>query len=101
MTVPLAEPYVLERGGTRRECDACRSRRRQWTARRIAQHLRIRVEAGESGPVLHMHTDIDEAFFVSRGSLEAQLGEDRVAIGEGVISVGSSGHCTYLRQCRS
>ena len=30
-----------------------------------------------------MHTDIDEAFFVSRGSLEAQLGEDRVAIGEG------------------
>ena len=83
MTAPLAEPYVLERGATRRERAMLPFKT---TAKDTGGSLSIcEFELGgwESGPVLHLHTDIDEAFFVSRGYLEAQLGEDRVAIGEG------------------
>jgi mannose-6-phosphate isomerase-like protein (cupin superfamily) len=32
----------------------------------------------DSGPVLHMHTSVDEAFYVVTGDLELQLGEERV-----------------------
>ena len=32
----------------------------------------------ESGPVLHAHGAVDEAFFVVNGLLEAQLGDERV-----------------------
>lgn len=32
----------------------------------------------ESGPVLHKHDDVDEGFYVVAGTLEAQLGDQRV-----------------------
>ena len=37
----------------------------------------------ESGPVLHMHDAVDEAFYVVRGKLEAQLGDERVQVEAG------------------
>ncbi len=41
------------------------------------------LQAWESGPVLHSHVEVDEAFFVVRGLLEAQLGDGRVQAEEG------------------
>jgi mannose-6-phosphate isomerase-like protein (cupin superfamily) len=41
------------------------------------------LNAWESGPVLHSHVEVDEAFFVVRGLLEAQLGDSRVQAEEG------------------
>lgn len=37
----------------------------------------------ESGPVLHKHDETDEGFFVIAGTLEAQLGDQRVQAGAG------------------
>lgn len=37
----------------------------------------------ESGPVLHLHTGVDEAFYVVRGRLEVQLGDERRLAQEG------------------
>ena len=31
-----------------------------------------------SGPALHLHEEVDEALYVVRGKLEAQLGDQRV-----------------------
>ena len=37
----------------------------------------------ESGPVLHMHDAVDEAFYVVGGKLEAQVGDERVQVEAG------------------
>jgi mannose-6-phosphate isomerase-like protein (cupin superfamily) len=43
------------------------------------------LDGWESGPVLHMHAGVDEAFFVVSGRLEAQLGEGRVQVDAGAF----------------
>ncbi len=37
----------------------------------------------ESGPVLHLHTSVDEAFYVAAGHLELQLDDQRVEAAAG------------------
>ncbi len=43
----------------------------------------FRLGAWESGPVLHSHDAIDEGFYVVGGTLEAQVGADRVQASAG------------------
>lgn len=83
MSIPLADPYALEPGATRRDKAILPFKA---TAEDTGGSLSVcEFELGgwESGPVLHMHADVDEAFFVVRGLLEAQLGDVRLTLERG------------------
>lgn len=72
-----ADPYVLPAGGSRLT-DAMIDFKA--TARDSGGSMSVsefELSPWQSGPVLHLHTSVDEALYVLSGTLDVQLGEQR------------------------
>ncbi len=75
---PLSEPFLLPPAGTRRDDAILPFKLLAADTDDRLSVCEFTLGAWESGPVLHLHEEVDEAFFVVRGRLEAQLGDRRV-----------------------
>lgn len=73
-----AAPYVLAAGESRRDDAILPFKALASDTGGQFSACEFTLGARESGPVLHMHNAVDEAFYVVRGKLEAQLGDQRV-----------------------
>lgn len=49
----------------------------------LAQCIESTLAAWESGPVLHLHKESDESFYVLSGELELQIGDKRSIVSPG------------------
>ncbi len=77
------EPFVLGSGESRRDDAMLPFKLLALDSGGALSVCEFTLNAWESGPVLHSHVEVDEAFFVVRGLLEAQLGDSRVKAEEG------------------
>ena len=77
------KPFVLEAGESRRDDAMLPFKLLAQDSGGALSVCEFTLAAWASGPVLHSHVDVDEAFFVVRGLLEAQLGDRRVQLDEG------------------
>ena len=78
-----SEPYLLEPGATRREgallpFKACAS-----DTHGALSVCEFTLGSWSTGPVLHVHHSVDEAFYVTSGLVEFQVGEERLVGREG------------------
>jgi mannose-6-phosphate isomerase-like protein (cupin superfamily) len=78
-----AEPYVLTRGATRREGAllpflACAS-----DTDGALSVCEFTLPGWSAGPVLHVHSAVDEAFYVVSGAVEFQVADGRVSADAG------------------
>jgi mannose-6-phosphate isomerase-like protein (cupin superfamily) len=73
-----AAPYVLAAGETRRDDAILPFKALAGDTGGLLSACEFALGGWESGPVLHSHDAVDEAFYVLRGKLEAQLGDRRV-----------------------
>ncbi len=73
-----AAPYVLAAGETRRDDAILPFKALASDTGGLLSACEFTLGGWESGPVLHSHDAVDEAFHVLRGKLEAQLGDRRV-----------------------
>ena len=76
-------PFVLQPRGSRRHDAMLPFKLLAHDSGGALSVCEFTLGAWESGPVLHSHAEVDEAFFVVRGLLEAQLGDERVQADEG------------------
>jgi quercetin dioxygenase-like cupin family protein len=73
-----AAPYVLAAGESRRDDAILPSKALASDTGGQLSACEFTLGGWESGPVLHRHDAVDEAFYVLRGKLEAQVGDRRV-----------------------
>ncbi|HYY80138.1 MAG TPA: cupin domain-containing protein [Actinomycetes bacterium] len=78
-----AAPYVLAAGESRRQDALLPFKACAADTGGLLSAYELMLDPWESGPVLHLHTATDEALYVLAGSVEAQLGEERVTAGAG------------------
>jgi mannose-6-phosphate isomerase-like protein (cupin superfamily) len=78
-----AAPYVLAAGETRRDDAILPFKALASDTGGLLSVCEFTLGAWKSGPVLRMHTGVDEAFYVVAGKLEAQLDDRRVQAGAG------------------
>ena len=77
-----AAPYALAAGQTRRDAILPFKALATDTGGLLSA-CEFTLGPWESGPVLHRHTEVDEAFYVVAGKLEAQLDDQRVQAAAG------------------
>jgi mannose-6-phosphate isomerase-like protein (cupin superfamily) len=73
----LALPFLLGPGHTRRDDAILPFKLLAEDSGGALSACEFTLAGWEHGPVLHLHTDVDEAFYVVSGKLEAQLGDGR------------------------
>ncbi len=73
-----AAPYVLAAGESRRDDAILPFKALAADTGGRLSACEFTLGGWEPGPVLHKHDQVDEAFYVIRGKLEAQLGDRRV-----------------------
>jgi mannose-6-phosphate isomerase-like protein (cupin superfamily) len=78
-----AAPYVLAAGNSRRDEAILPFKALAGATGGPLSACEFTLGGWESGPVLHMHDAVDEAFYVVGGKLEAQLGDERVQVEAG------------------
>ena len=78
-----AAPYVLGAGQSRRDDAISPFKALASDTGGLLSAFEVTLGPWESGPVLHTHTGVDEAFYVVAGKLEAQLDDRRVQAGAG------------------
>ncbi|AEA28031.1 cupin domain-containing protein [Pseudonocardia benzenivorans] len=71
-------PFILEPDGTRREGAFLPFKVCAPDTGGLLSVCEFTLDAWDSGPVLHRHTDVDEAFYVVSGALEMQLDDERL-----------------------
>jgi mannose-6-phosphate isomerase-like protein (cupin superfamily) len=81
--VNRAAPYVLAPGESRRQDAILPFKALASDTGGLLSVCEFTLGAWESGPVLHRHTLVDEAFYVVAGHLEAQLDDERVQAAAG------------------
>ena len=74
----VAAPFVLDPGATRRDDAILPFKLLAADSGGALSVCEFTLGGWENGPVLHKHTDVDEAFFVVSGHLEAQVGDQRL-----------------------
>ena len=72
-----AAPYVLAAGESRRDDAILPFKALAADTGGRLSACEFTLGGWEPGPVLHKHDQVDEAFYVIRGKLEAQLGDRR------------------------
>ena len=75
-----AAPYVLAAGETRRDDAILPFKALADDTGGLLSVCEFTLGGWESGPVLHRHDAVDEAFYVVAGRLEAQLDDRRVQV---------------------
>jgi mannose-6-phosphate isomerase-like protein (cupin superfamily) len=78
-----AAPYALAAGESRRDDAILPFKALARDTGGLLSACEFTLGPWESGPVLHLHTTVDEAFYVVRGKLEAQLDDRRVQAAAG------------------
>jgi mannose-6-phosphate isomerase-like protein (cupin superfamily) len=78
-----AAPYALAPGESRRHDAILPFKALASDTGGLLSVCEFTLGAWESGPVLHRHTSVDEAFYVVAGHLEAQLDDERVQAAAG------------------
>ena len=78
-----AAPYVLAAGETRRDDAILPFKALADDTGGLLSVCEFTLGGWESGPVLHRHDAVDEAFYVVAGRLEAQLDDRRVQVAAG------------------
>ena len=73
-----AAPHVLATGESRRDDAILPFKALARDTGGLLSACEFTLGGWASGPVLHLHEEVDEAFYVVRGKLEAQLGDQRV-----------------------
>jgi mannose-6-phosphate isomerase-like protein (cupin superfamily) len=73
-----AAPHVLATGESRRDDAILPFKALARGTGGLLSACEFTLGGWASGPVLHLHEEVDEAFYVVRGKLEAQLGDQRV-----------------------
>ena len=74
----LAAPFLMPPGDSRRDDAILPFKLLADDSGGALSACEFTLGAWESGPVLHLHTGVDEAFFVVSGQLEAQIGDHRL-----------------------
>ncbi len=72
-----AAPYVLAAGESRRQDAILPFKALASDTGGLLSVCEFTLGPWESGPVLHLHSSVDEAFYVVAGRLELQLGDRR------------------------
>ncbi|MDN5849773.1 MAG: cupin domain-containing protein [Nitrococcus sp.] len=72
-----AKPFVLEPGASRRDDAFLPFKVCAPDTGGLLSICEFTLAAWDSGPVLHVHSAIDEAFYVVSGTLEMQLDDER------------------------
>jgi mannose-6-phosphate isomerase-like protein (cupin superfamily) len=78
-----AAPYVLDAGETRRDDAILPFKALASDTGGLLSVCEFTLGGWETGPVLHRHDAVDEAFYVVAGRLEAQLDDQRVQVAVG------------------
>ena len=78
-----AAPYVLAAGETRRDDAILPFKALASDTGGLLSVCEFTLGGWETGPVLHRHDTVDEAFYVVAGRLEAQLDDQRVQVAAG------------------
>jgi mannose-6-phosphate isomerase-like protein (cupin superfamily) len=78
-----AAPYVLDAGETRRDDAILPFKALASDTGGLLSVCEFTLGGWETGPVLHRHDAVDEAFYVVAGRLEAQLDDQRVQVAAG------------------
>jgi mannose-6-phosphate isomerase-like protein (cupin superfamily) len=78
-----AAPYVLAAGETRRDDAILPFKALAGDTGGLLSVCEFALGGWETGPVLHRHDAVDEAFYVVAGRLEAQLDDRRVQVAAG------------------
>jgi mannose-6-phosphate isomerase-like protein (cupin superfamily) len=78
-----AAPYVLAAGETRRDDAILPFKALASDTGGLLSVCEFSLGGWETGPVLHRHDAVDEAFYVVAGRLEAQLDDQRVQVAAG------------------
>ena len=78
-----AAPYVLAAGETRRDDAILPFKALASDTGGLLSVCEFTLGGWETGPVLHRHDAVDEAFYVVAGRLEAQLDDQRVQVAAG------------------
>lgn len=80
-----AEPYVIGRGESRTDDAILPFKACATDTDRTLSVCEFTLGPWESGPVLHLHTAVDEALYVVAGTLLTQLGEYRTEADAGAF----------------
>jgi quercetin dioxygenase-like cupin family protein len=81
--IDRAAPYVLAAGESRRDDAILPFKALANDTGGLLSACEFTLGPWESGPVLHRHTEVDEAFYLVAGKLEAQLDDQRVQAAAG------------------
>lgn len=81
----VSEPFVVSPGATRVHDAMLPFKLSAEDSNGALSICEFTLAAWESGPVLHKHDGVDEGFYVVTGTLEAQVGPDRVQAAAGSL----------------